>query len=309
MNPSVEDLIKWGADYRPLTVNGEWWRLLTACFLHIGVLHLALNMYALLSIGLLLERLMGPRNFLIAYLLTGISASVTSVWWHENSVGAGASGAIFGVYGIFVAMLTTSLIHKEERQAQLKSILLFIGYNLAFGLTGGVDNAAHIGGLLSGFFLGYGFYYMIKNPQKNAVLLTAVISSVIIYTSVIFSAIADDRAKYFSEMEKFSALEEKGLEFYKLPDNTSTANYLTSLKSGIDQYSKTLPILKEIKTMDLPLEMKQRNQLLEKYVTLRIKTYQLIHNGVKEDTDKYNSEIQSCNKQLEAFLKEIEKLN
>ena len=94
MEPDTKSLILWGANFKPVTLQGEWWRLLTNIFLHIGILHLLLNMYALLYIGVLLEPYLGKLRFTAAYLLTGIVASTTSLWWHDFTVSAGASGAI-----------------------------------------------------------------------------------------------------------------------------------------------------------------------------------------------------------------------
>ncbi|MCH5686962.1 rhomboid family intramembrane serine protease [Niabella sp. W65] len=136
LNPEGETLVRWGANFKPATLDGQWWRLLTNCFIHIGILHLLLNMYALMYIGSLLEPYLGKARFLTSYLLTGIAASITSLWWHDLTISAGASGAIFGMYGLFLAMLTTDLIEKEARKPLLTSIGIFVGYNLLYGLKG-----------------------------------------------------------------------------------------------------------------------------------------------------------------------------
>lgn len=96
-----QDLILWGANYGPLTKNGEAWRLLTNVFLHDGVLHLVNNMSGLLIVGLILEPVLGRKKYLLIYLLTGVLGSLTSMWWNDNMISLGASGAIFGLYGVF----------------------------------------------------------------------------------------------------------------------------------------------------------------------------------------------------------------
>jgi rhomboid protease GluP len=167
LEPDTASLIAWGADYTPYTRGGQWWRLLTSTFVHIGIIHLAFNMYAFLYIGLLLEPLLGRWKFSIAYFVTGMAASAVSLYWHALEVGAGASGAIFGMYGVFLAMLTTNLIHKEKRTPLLKSIGLFVMYNLAFGVLGTIDNAAHIGGLVCGILIGYILYPVLKKRSER----------------------------------------------------------------------------------------------------------------------------------------------
>ncbi len=165
--PDGDELIKWGANSGELTISGQWWRLLTCCFVHIGVFHLVMNMYALTYVGFLLEPRLGTARFTTAYLFTGIAASSVSLWWHPDTLSAGASGAIFGMYGVFVAMLTTKLIEESTRKALLTSILIFIGYNLLYGLKDGVDNAAHIGGLITGLAAGYAFCPSLRKPSAD----------------------------------------------------------------------------------------------------------------------------------------------
>lgn len=162
MEPDSKSLIAWGANLGELTLAGEWWRLLTACFIHIGALHLLMNMYAFLLIGAQLEPRLGSLRFLSAYLITGIFASLTSIALHSYTISAGASGAIFGMYGLFLALLTTSLVEKRNRKQLLASILFFVVYNLLNGLKPGIDNAAHLGGLVSGLVIGYLFVPRLK---------------------------------------------------------------------------------------------------------------------------------------------------
>ena len=109
MQPTVESLIKWGGNLRSSAVNGEWYRLFTNIFLHAGIIHLLFNMYALYYIGMFLEPMLSRWRFLALYISTGVIASATSIWWSGDRVSVGASGAIFGMYGVFLALLTTNL--------------------------------------------------------------------------------------------------------------------------------------------------------------------------------------------------------
>ena len=97
---------------------------------------------------------MGRVRFALIYLVTGIVASGASIWWHPATVSIGASGAIFGLDGLLLALLLLKAFSKELGKPLLISTAVFVGYNLLMGLTGGVDNAAHIGGLISGFLIG-----------------------------------------------------------------------------------------------------------------------------------------------------------
>jgi rhomboid protease GluP len=164
--------IKWGANYAPLTLTGDWWRLITSTFIHFGIIHVGMNMYCLYTVGVYLEPMLGKSKYIVAYLCTGVFASLVSLWWHKEPViSAGASGAVFGMFGLFLALLTTNLIPKQVRQSLLQSIGIFIAFNLFYGMKGGVDNAAHVGGLVSGFVIGYLYVYCIKKEKVGQKLV------------------------------------------------------------------------------------------------------------------------------------------
>lgn len=147
------DLLRFGANYGPLVRHGEWWRLVGATFLHAGLLHLAVNLMTLLAVGRLLEQFFGTRAYLALYGCSGLAGSLASVLWRDV-LSIGASGALFGLFG---AAACLGVRYRREIPARLRvriagEMLPCIGYNLAFGLllSGLIDNAAHIGGLVGG---------------------------------------------------------------------------------------------------------------------------------------------------------------
>jgi rhomboid protease GluP len=307
--PENESLIKWGANFRPLTLEGEWWRLITNCFLHIGILHLLMNMYALLYIGLLLEPHLGKTRFATAYILTGISASVTSLWWNDLTISAGASGAIFGMYGVFLAMLTTNLIEKSARKALLASIAIFVSYNLINGLKGGIDNAAHIGGLVSGLVIGYAYFPSLKKPYEfrlKYITVGLLAFVVVVSSSVVYRKIPNNIAKYDLRMKDFSNMESMALEVYQMPENTPDEQLLTEIKSrGLYYWHENIKLLNELDKLDLPEQLHEQNQKLLQYCDLRVKCYELIYKAIDEESDKYQVQIADYNRQIEAIIDEL----
>ena len=187
MSPSTLSLLKWGADFGPLTLTGDWWRAVTCNFIHIGAFHLLMNMYAFMYVGLLLEGLIGSRRMFMSYLLTGLCSAVFSLYMHGETISAGASGAIFGLYGIFLAFLFFHRIAKDQRKALLTSILIFVGYNLVYGMKAGIDNAAHIGGLLSGFLLGIIYVCSYKFEKADAQRTVSILGELGIFCIFLFS--------------------------------------------------------------------------------------------------------------------------
>jgi membrane associated rhomboid family serine protease/Flp pilus assembly protein TadD len=150
-------MIHFGANYGPVTLSGQWWRLVTYMFLHGGLMHIAFNMWCLWDLGALAESLYGRWTFGAIYFITGISGGLASVAWNPHVLSVGASGAIFGLAGALIASfyLGEFSLPKVAIGGTLRSLLVFAGFNLFFGgVVGGIDNACHIGGLVSGLILG-----------------------------------------------------------------------------------------------------------------------------------------------------------
>ncbi len=162
-DPKPIELVNWGANYGQFVLAGEWWRLLTATFVHVGIIHLATNMWCLWNLGLLGEPLLGPLGLTAIYLLTGIAGNLLSVAVHPDVVGAGASGAVFGIAGLLIVLLKNAHlpVPKAELQRLRRSVVYFallnfiIGFGTwAFRTTIQIDNMAHLGGFLTGLALG-----------------------------------------------------------------------------------------------------------------------------------------------------------
>lgn len=216
-NPAIH--IRFGSNFGPLTWTGEEWRLLTSAFLHFGVLHIALNMFALYQGGGLVERLYGSTRFALIYLLSAVAGSVASGFWDPLRNSAGASGAIFGVYGALLAFM--AIRRADIPPSMLKSIsssaLLFCLYSLVIGYAHPlIDNACHIGGLLAGFISGAvlarPFNVEARTAPQPAKLLLAVLVIGVPLAFLAQSLLAED-GKHFASLrmerdfENFGAVE------------------------------------------------------------------------------------------------------
>ena len=170
-SPGLLQLLHYGANNPSMVLGGQWWRLVTATFVHIGMIHIATNMWCLWNLGLLGEPLLGPVGLIAVYLLTGVAGNLLSIAWDlilgsqaqlVLGVGAGASGAVFGIAGILIILLSNRRlpIPWSELQRLRTSVVRFAAINLVIGVAtrfGGpirIDNSAHIGGFLSGLALG-----------------------------------------------------------------------------------------------------------------------------------------------------------
>jgi rhomboid protease GluP len=194
-SPTVDQLMNWGANNAGhVLINGEWIRIVTAMFLHVGILHLALNMWCLWNLGLLAEPLMGSAGLVAVYVLTGAAGNLLSTgvnWWsyypdwvkyHDLAVfpaGAGASGAVFGIAGALIVLLKSNRLpvplHEVKRLR--KSVIYFAAINLVIGFSISIgtrvvgsglniDNMAHLGGFTCGLLFAAPMVPRLGSPRK-----------------------------------------------------------------------------------------------------------------------------------------------
>ena len=328
--PTGIDIIKWGANYAPLTLSGDWWRLLSCVFVHIGIIHLAFNMYALYMVGVYLEPMLGKTRYIVAYICTGVFASLASLWWHKDPVpSAGASGAIFGMYGVFLALLSTNLIPKQIRNSLLQSIGVFVVYNLVYGMKSGVDNAAHIGGLLSGLVIGYLYYGGLKKEglvsKKNLVAaLISIITAVFTFfyldnrqvsSDVRVKAENDVKSYSYKDADRFNTgyneiIEMQNKALAPLNDRTLTDDQLAAKLDSISmpQWEKAERLFNEMKLYDISDKEKQKADVMHHYINMRKEQITLIKKLIVEKDELANAKLVKLGEEIDRTVKELDKL-
>ena len=173
VSPQISDLVKWGANTGLQTLASQPWRMWTSNYVHIGIVHIALNMWCLWSLGVLAERIFDRWTYFLTYTFCGIAGSLASLGLHPNRFGAGASGAIFGMAGALISALYLGHlpVHPSALKSTLKSLISFAAYNLFFGaVVPAIDNSAHMGGLVCGLILGAVLARHLTSPpeERNA---------------------------------------------------------------------------------------------------------------------------------------------
>ncbi|MBI1341690.1 MAG: rhomboid family intramembrane serine protease [Terrimonas sp.] len=310
ISPTAEQLLQWGGNFRPNTVGGEWWRLISCVFVHIGIIHLLFNMYALYYVGIFLEPMLGKARYISAYLCTGVLASLLSLWWHKQPlVSAGASGAIFGMYGVFVALLTTNLIPKKVRNNLLQSIGIFVGYNLLYGMKSGVDNAAHMGGLVSGIVFGYVFFLSLRPEAKiSRQWVTGIISAVTIAVTFFYLNNNKDDSKKFNEIiSEFSLYESKALQPLRDAQNLSADRFKEQLKAiSLPAWENCSEALEKSASMKLPATMANYRKQLQEYILLRKEQAQILIKAQDADEGVYDEALDQNMKKIEDILKNLQ---
>jgi rhomboid protease GluP len=152
-DPDLNTLSAFGAKFAPLIVQGQWWRLITAGFLHGGILHILMNMWVLFDLGAQVEEMYGPSRFLVIYLVSNVTGFLASMYLIPRVLSVGASAAIFGLIGAMIAM---GVRDRSSYGSAIRSFYLrWAVYGLVLSLIPGTDWAAHIGGLAGGFLIGF----------------------------------------------------------------------------------------------------------------------------------------------------------
>jgi rhomboid protease GluP len=208
INPTVEQLMNWGASSAGnVIIDGQWWRIVTAMFLHVGILHLATNMWCLWNLGLLAEPLMGSWGVLAVYILTGAAGNLLSTfanWLQYNSsnvfpAGAGASGAVFGIAGALIVLLKSNRLPvppvelKKLRRSVIyfAAVNLFIGFSISVGTAMwgkglSIDNYAHIGGCACGLLFAWPMVPRLGSPRPAFNLRLRIAVGMIVGILVLF---------------------------------------------------------------------------------------------------------------------------
>ncbi len=295
-------MLSWGANFGPITVNGQWWRVVTALFLHLNALHVLLNMWALWNIGRLTERLYGNWIYAFLYLASGVLASLTSVAWDPSHVSVGASGAIFGLFGSFLAFLARpgNKVPVQIARAYWLSALAFVAFNLLSGMAqAGIDNAAHVGGLISGFVLGWVLARPLGVDERRnlpvrqmfaATLVTAALAFAGVWHVVGLGAQLTSSEQYFRDHAWYSNGESENLRTWQTIANQAAAGTISDAELGRQFEKDIVPFWKtaderlKAESGQGPTDQAETATLVASFVSLRRQWASAIVEGTKAPT-------------------------
>ncbi|RZJ68254.1 MAG: rhomboid family intramembrane serine protease [Flavobacterium sp.] len=306
LDPGAETILKWGGDLRELTIGeNQWWRIISSSFLHYGLLHLLLNMVALGYIGSMLEPILGKARFAGLYLLCAAASGVASVWWYVGTASAGASGAIFGMFGVFLALLTTNLVRKEFRKNVLPGLLIYVVLNLLSGLKGQTDNAAHIGGLLFGILCGFAILPSFSRPNVSLpkyISLTALGVFLGIVSFGMSKTVSDDTILFNQKLGEFITHERLALEVLSTA-YVEKHQALKEIRDRSDYYwDENLAITEQMDDMELPEPYYERIKMMREYVQLRLENNDLLYKMIDEENVKYKSKIEENTREINEMV-------
>lgn len=276
--------LKWGANFAAYTLNDEPWRLVTCMFLHFGWIHLIANMYSLYVLGTVLERRLGTGLFIGIYLLCGILGSIFSIYWNLFIMSAGASGAIFGLYGFdFILLL---VINKKEPRLIRNIVINFIVYVAIIGLLGPkfhFDNAAHLGGLICGVFIAALYSFL----KLEKVYLHVSLVGILVLLIVAFSLLPQYQKQYFNTYQYF----------IKADDNFNQAMLAENDNELIESFEKIRPqwdtLAQKLDSLntDLPDELASDKNTLVLYSRYKSKEMDFILKGILRESYIFHDSV------------------
>ncbi len=318
VSPSIEHLLSWGANYAPMTTGGEWWRLLTSNYVHIGFIHIAFNMWVLWDAGRLVERLLGNIGFIIMYILSGVVGSFTSVLWNPTVVGAGASGAVFGVYGCLIGFLLLSRgsIPNKVLTGISSSALAFIAYNVFYAIgEEGIDMAAHIGGLATGFLCGVLMRLPLDSGSagrrwvRNGIVGGVGAAVIALAIGNGMGHVVDVQAALF----RFGEVEERVFAKFNDTAEKAQANELSDTQVSLILDQEILIPWRAARvafeTMDnVPIQQKPRFDKLVTYMNLREEAWQLLLQGIRTGNEELANSFWETMQEAEQILVELEEM-
>lgn len=305
-----DKLIQWGANYTLYTAEGQYWRLLTATFLHGGVDHLFSNIYGLVLGGFLAEKLLGKRRFLLAYLLCGIFSSAVSFYMHDEVLSVGASGAIFGCFGVVLGLASTSFLKKEDRAGMLWGFGIFVGINLIFGMKDGIDNWAHLGGLISGWVGGVLWSFVLRKREDKwrlRMMDIAIPAVAILCSFALVKAKPDRIGEFTGFLSEYDENTNKAFRYFPADGNFDSMGLLKLHDSGLYYISKADESLE--KAFHVKGIAKQRQDYIGDLRKMNKERYNAFYYtflaSTQKDSANYNDSINAAVERYKALEKKI----
>ena len=285
--PAPDAMLGWGANYGPLTTHGEWWRLVTAAFLHFGAMHLLSNMFCLLMIGPFAERVFGHVRFTAIYMFTGIVGNPSGLFRHPLGISGGASGAIFGICGAlfgFIA-LQRDVMPGRRVGSIAKRAAIFVALNLLGLAQPGVDAVAHVGGFISGLVLGGAFTgaMLLWNSGTRRWLTAAatLAAAGVGGYAVVRAPVVDD---YRAEIQRLIALEKTVTRIYADSLAKLRAHQMATPEFAHVAEAQILAPWKmegeRFARLRLPRGERELANQIGKYIRLRAESWTLVEEGI-----------------------------
>ncbi len=259
-NADALAILHTGANLNPLTLGGEPWRMITSMFLHYGLIHLGVNMYALFVLGTSLEPAVGTARFLLIYFFCGIAAGIASLVFNIFTPSAGASGALFGLFGYQLGAEVIGNFHDRQKLLSIfLNFAVFIIINTAIASGVNVDVAGHIGGFFGGVVLAALHFKLRWFIRKEFLALLLLVLCATLF------ALPKDQVQYYRIFKSVLDLDDHTSNLYK--NATSDAELKDSLAATVPRWDSIASSIKNLKKV--PAGVEEDTSTLNDYASLR----------------------------------------
>ncbi len=320
VNPGAMTLLSWGGNFGPMTMNGQWWRLVSCMFLHFGIVHIGLNMWVLWGLAPLVERFAGRTGFLIAYMASGIAGSITSLAWHPTGISAGASGAVFGTAGVLLGfvILRRDTIPGEVRTRMLKSMFNFLVLNTIIGMTAArVDMAAHLGGFAGGMICGLILSQPLLVPelfQRRWIKNMMCLITAIVLLPTAFFLLPEPPVDILAELQRLAIVENEVYDtFYDAQDSAAAGKIDNKQFADRVELKVLRPWDDYIRDIDHLRTLENANQetmqRLALYLQRRKECWQTLVEGLRENNAEKLQRARQLSEESDVLLGERIKAN
>jgi rhomboid protease GluP len=294
-----------GASSKELVLQGDFWRLITYQFVHWGIFHIFFNMYALIYIGLMVENKLTAKKYLTIYLLSGICGGLLSILIHDKSYIGGASGSIFGLFGAFLALLISKTFEKNATRAMLISTVIVCAIMLLNGMRGRTDNAAHIGGLISGFLMCLILMnekiggFEIKKSWRYATISFFTLG----FAAAIYLLVPVYQSDKFHDLEQeFTKNTDDYAKVYTIPKDMPTLYKLKLVRAnGIAVWQRNLEIVDRMKELDLDDKETLIRADYEKITKKTLLFTRFLYEECKDNEKSFKKEMDSVMTEINQF--------
>ncbi|CCB87981.1 rhomboid family intramembrane serine protease [Simkania negevensis] len=306
IHPEVKDILHWGGNSSYEVLSGEWWRLLTSLFIHIGLIHLLVNMYALFSMGRFLESVIGSYLFFVSYLVSGLISGIASFLFHQETmiVSAGASGAIAGIFGMGCVILFTIPMSIEERKKALLNCMYVLFANVMYAFKShDLDHSAHLGGFACGILLGLVYYWidrsgfaLRKKSWPHLLSGSALAVTLLVVFATLFGRTPSDKQTFFQLLSKY--FEHANNIDTRLPE-IETEETFNFVCAEIEEIKNLLP---QMVALNLNGDEELYRNDLTHYSELYVRRFHLMY--LSDEIDLLRAvEIRKIDQELDALVK------
>jgi membrane associated rhomboid family serine protease len=308
--PGNAAMVAWGANFGPLVSDGQWWRLLTAMFVHGDIFHLGFNLYFLWSVGRMCEQIFGRAAYTAVYLASGLLANLVAVVWQPDVISCGASAALFGVFGAFLAfaLRRRNMLPEEFVRAVRFNAVLLIGMNLVIGLVvPEISIIAHVAGLLAGFGLGYLILVLAEKPvntprEANALRMRAVaiasLSSVLVLVVGVLVL-----PRWENPMPLFERFGARHDELFARYDAAEPAERVAVIEGELLPFvGEAERSLRELELERVPGDLREMVEDQIRYYELRGQAFTLELEGLRNDDEVILAEAENLHAEAIAAL-------